>query len=138
MGIPMSMPTILVVDDCQSVRLTVQRTLTSAGYTVAVACDGDDALEKLTEEIGLIVLDINMPGLDGYGFCERMAEKDPGHEDVPIVFLTSEKSKALSMLGGAMGGYLKKPACEEELLAVVKAQLQKVQSERQLKQGHDE
>lgn len=131
----MSMPTILVVDDCQSVRLTLQRTLTSAGYTVFVARDGDDALEKLNEEVGLIVLDINMPGLDGYGFCEQMAQKDPGYQDVPVVFLTSEKSEALAMLGGAMGGYLTKPACEEALLDVVKTQLQKVKSERQAQAG---
>lgn len=127
----MSMPTILVVDDCQSVRLSVQRTLTNAGYAVAVASDGDDALRQLTEEIGLIILDINMPGLDGYGFCERMAEKDPGYEYVPVVFLTSEKSAALTMLGDAMGGYLTKPASEDDLLDMVKTQLQKVQSERQ-------
>ena len=120
----MSMPTILVVDDCQSIRLAVKRILTEAGYSVIVARDGDEALRKLSEDPALIVLDINMPGLDGYGFCERMVDEIPTHAEIPVVFLTSENSKALEMLGVEMGAYLQKPVNNDALLAVVASQLQ--------------
>jgi len=120
----MSMPTILVVDDSQSIRLAVKRILTEAGYSVVVACDGDEALEKLAENPALIVLDINMPGLDGYGFCDRMSRQHPSSVDVPVVFLTTEKSPALEKLGDELGAYLQKPVGDEELLGVVETQLQ--------------
>ncbi len=116
----MTMPTIMVVDDCQSIRLAVRRILTEAGYSVVVANDGEEALAKLRQHPALIVLDVNMPGLDGYGFCEKM---DPAHSEIPVVFLTTERSKALEMLGNEMGAYLQKPVCEEKLLRVIEKQL---------------
>lgn len=120
----MSKPTILVVDDCQTIRLAVNRILTEAGYNVVNASDGEEALTKLSRNPDLILLDVNMPGLDGYGFCERLAEEDPVYHDLPIVFLTSENSKALAMLGDEMGAYLRKPVCHEELLNVLEDKLQ--------------
>ena len=64
-----------------------------------------------------------MPGLDGYGFCEKMSQVSGGHESVPVIFLTSEKSKALEMLGNQFGAYLQKPVSDAELLQVVEEQL---------------
>lgn len=119
----MSMPTILVVDDCQSIRLAVKRILTDAGYTVVMARDGEEAVAKLNDDMALIVLDVNMPGLDGYGFCERLNHHDPAWLDIPVVFLTSENSSALQRLGSELGAYLQKPVCDEELLEVIQAQL---------------
>ena len=78
---------------------------------------------KLSEFPSLIVLDINMPGLDGYGFCERMVRENPVHVDTPVVFLTSEQSRALELLGSQLGAYLQKPVSEIELLSVVEDQL---------------
>ncbi|QEG20658.1 response regulator [Mariniblastus fucicola] len=119
----MTMSTILVVDDCQTIRLAVKRILTEAGYSVIVARDGEEALTKLAENPALIVLDVNMPGLDGYGFCERMSREDPVYQDIPIVFLTTENSRALEMLGREMGAYLQKPVNDNDLLSVVETQL---------------
>ena len=110
----------MVVDDCQSVRLTITRILENAGYAVIVAKDGKDALGKLSEHPSLIVLDINMPGLDGFGFCERM---DPAYTDIPVVFLTTEKSDALKMLGNEIGAYLQKPVTDECLLQTIEQKL---------------
>lgn len=121
----MSMPTILVADDCQSVRLTVKRILTAAGYTVIVANDGEEALEKLSENPSLIILDVNMPRLDGFGFCERLAQ-DESNKDTPVVFCTTENSMALEMLGSEMGDYLRKPVDRDALLNVVEEQLARV------------
>jgi CheY-like chemotaxis protein len=119
----MSMPTIMVVDDCQSIRLTVKRILSRAGYSVIIARDGEEAIAKLSEYPSLIVLDVNMPGLDGYGFCERMVRENPVHVDTPVVFLTSERSRALELLGSQLGAYLQKPVSDQELLSVVEEQL---------------
>lgn len=113
----------MIVDDSQAVRLAVKRILIGAGYDVVVACDGEEAVAKLSERPALVVLDINMPGLDGYGFCEQMDAEDSPFESVPVVFLTSEKSRALELLGNQFGAYLQKPVKPEELLRVVEEQL---------------
>ena len=119
----MSKSTILVVDDCQSIRLSVKRILTGAGHDVVVACDGEEALGLIDHEPDLIILDINMPRLDGFGFCARLNEENPKFQHVPIVFLTTEESVALEMLGKEMGAYLRKPVSDDELLKVVQSQL---------------
>ena len=119
----MQKPKLLVVDDSQSVRLTVKRILSNAGYDVITACDGFEAIEKLPEEPSLVVLDVNMPGLDGYGVCEKIREMGPKYESLPIVFLTSLESRALEMLGREFGAYLNKPVHEQQLLSVVEQQL---------------
>ena len=117
----MSMSRIMVVDDCQAVRLAVKRILAQAGYEVVTACDGEEAIEKLTEQPDLVVLDVNMPGMDGYGFCEQL--NNQGESDLPVVFLTAEESKALELLGEQYGAYLNKPVSSDQLLQVVSTQL---------------
>lgn len=110
---------ILVVDDSQTVRTIVERILTSAGYEVVVAVDGIDAINQLSQEPSLVILDVNMPGLDGYGFCEKLNEFGTKYDNLPIVFLTSLESKALELLGREFGDYLTKPVGADELLPVV-------------------
>ncbi len=119
----MPKPKLLIVDDSQSVRLTVKRILSEAGYDVITACNGLEAIEKLPEEPALVVLDVNMPGLDGYGVCEKIREMGPKYDNLPIVFLTSLESRALELLGREFGAYLNKPVCEQRLLSVVEQQL---------------
>lgn len=117
----MSMSRIMVVDDSQAVRLSVKRILTQAGYDVVTARDGEEALTKLNEDPHLVVLDVNMPGLDGYGFCEQLGAS--GKSDLPVVFLTSVESKALELLGNQYGAYLNKPVNSDELVQVIDTQL---------------
>jgi len=119
----MSIPKLLVVDDSQSVRLAVTRILSNAGYEVITANDGFQAIERLKEEPSLLVLDVNMPGLDGYGVCEKLRELGSKYERLPIVFLTCVESKALELLGREFGAYLHKPVHESELVSVVETQL---------------
>ena len=119
----MSTSKLLVVDDSQAIRLTVKRILSEAGYDVITACDGLHAIERLAEEPALIVLDVNMPGLDGYGVCERLREFGSRYQRLPVVFLTCMESKALELLGREFGAYLHKPVHEKELLEVVQEQL---------------
>ena len=119
----MSRQKLLVVDDSQSVRIKVKRILADAGYDVITACDGLDAIEKLDDETSLMVLDVKMPGLDGYGVCEKLREFGSKYDELPIVFLTSLESRALELLGREFGAYLNKPVCQQELLSVVEEQL---------------
>lgn len=117
------MQKLLIVDDCQSIRLTVQRILSQAGYEVITAANGNEAIERLQEEPSLMVLDIEMPGMDGYGVCEKLRELGKEYERLPIIFLTCLESKALELLGHEFGAYLKKPVHPGELVSVVKKQL---------------
>lgn len=122
----MSKPTVLVVDDCDIIRASVSKILRDAGYLVIQASDGEVGLGKLGEnpdQIDLIILDVNMPRLDGFGFCVKLNEQHPSLQHTPIIFLTSEESFALEMLGQQMGSYLKKPVNEQSLLTAIQTTL---------------
>lgn len=117
---------LLVVDDSRTVRVQVQRILTDAGYEVITATNGLEALALLDEQPSLMVLDVSMPGLDGYGVVESLKQLGTQFERLPIVFLTSLESKAMELLGREYGAYLHKPVCKQQLLSVVKSQLELV------------
>ena len=119
----MSSHKLLIVDDCRSIRVSVQRILSQAGYEVITAADGIEAIERLHEQPSLIVLDVKMPGMDGYGVCEKLRELGKDYERLPIVFLTCVESKALELLGREFGAYLQKPVQPKELVSVVEKQL---------------
>ena len=119
----MSVPKLLVVDDSQAVRIAVRRILLNAGFEVITAADGVQAIERLREEPALMILDVNMPALDGYGVCEKMREFGSRYARLPIVFLTGVESRAMELLGREFGAYLRKPVREQELISVVKQQL---------------
>ena len=115
---------ILIVDDSRTIRVKLQRMLSDAGYDVVTASDGLEAIELLQQQSpSLLILDVNMPELDGYGVCENITKLLAVAERPAVVFLTSLKSKALELLGHAFGAYLQKPVCESELLDVVQQQL---------------
>ena len=78
--------TILVVDDEASIRRILETRLSMIGYNVVTACDGTEALELFpTCMPDLVVLDVMMPKLDGYGVCQELRKES----DVPIVMLTA-------------------------------------------------
>ena len=82
--------TILIVDDSASMRQVVGIALKGAGYEVIEACDGKDALSKLTGvKIHLIVSDINMPVMDGITFVKAVKQLD-NYKFTPIIMLTTE------------------------------------------------
>ena len=118
---------LLIVDDSVTIRTSVNRIFEKAGYETVLACDGNEALERLDQNPDLIVLDVNMPGLDGYGVCEKLREFGSEYDRLPIVFLTSVESKAMELLGREFGAYLNKPVAPEQLLDVVEDLLQRVQ-----------
>jgi DNA-binding response OmpR family regulator len=115
---------ILIVDDEPRYVWTIQVNLEGRGYAVLVAGDGQEAVElALTEEPDLIVLDIRMPGLDGYEVCRRIRE----FSTVPIIMLTAlaEDVEKVKGLDAGADDYVTKPFSAEELLARVRAVLRR-------------
>jgi two-component system chemotaxis response regulator CheY len=114
---------IMVVDDSPTVVKFVSFTLRSAGYKVLAACDGMDALEKLSSserDVDLIITDLNMPNVDGYEFIKTVRENQR-YKNVPIVILSSEGEEQDKRLGEDVGAssYLVKPFKPDILLAEV-------------------
>lgn len=113
---------ILTVDDSSSMRALLRRALTSQGFHVEQAEDGQAALEWLaTNDVDLVITDINMPRLDGFGLIERLRAQ-PRHADQPILVLTTESSdekKARARAAGATG-WIVKPFDPEKLVSAVR------------------
>ncbi len=117
--------TILVVDDSPTVVKFLSFSLKSKGYQVVTACDGMDALEKLSslsEDVDLIITDLNMPNLDGYGLIEAVRQ---GRQETPIIILSSEVDDEDRQRGLEVGAnsYLVKPFKPAVLLSEVSKQL---------------
>lgn len=94
---------ILVVDDDADFREALCEVLGDAGYPVAQAGDGAAALERVAEEVpGIILLDLKMPGIDGWGVMERL-RADPRAAGVPILILSAYGFEWESELLGAQG-----------------------------------
>jgi pilus assembly protein CpaE len=120
------MTKILVVDDEANVQRLLQYTLKQAGYSVVVAGDGQEAVRVwAAESPALILLDITLPKLDGYGVAERIRSEEGGGAHVPIIMLTSEKEVEQKVRGLRAGAddYLVKPFHQAELLARMKGLL---------------
>ncbi|WP_040838065.1 response regulator transcription factor [Nocardia brevicatena] len=116
---------ILVVDDDRAVRESLRRSLTFNGYTVDLAVDGIDALEKATgQRPDALVLDVMMPRLDGLEVCRRLRSTG---DDLPILVLTARDSVSERVAGLDAGAddYLPKPFALEELLARLRALLRR-------------
>jgi two-component system, chemotaxis family, chemotaxis protein CheY len=113
---------ILTVDDSASMRALLNHALTGQGFDVAQAEDGEVALEWLAmNEVDVVITDINMPRLDGFGLIERLRQGSR-HRDRPILVLTTESSeekKARARQAGATG-WIIKPFDPEKLVAAVR------------------
>lgn len=113
--------TIMTVDDSASVRQMVSLTLKDDGYTVIEACDGKDALAKLSGQIDLIITDLNMPNMDGIELIKAV-RATANYKFVPIVMLTTESQASKKEEGKSAGatGWIVKPFKPDQLLAVAK------------------
>ena len=119
------MTRILVVDDDADIRELVTMKLTSAGYDVSTAADGEAGLAALLEhQPDLVVLDWMMPGLTGIEVC-RALRADPRTVNTPVLLLTARAQEADIVHGFAAGAddYVVKPFSASELAARVEALL---------------
>ena len=116
---------ILIVEDHETVAENMKKFLGMQQYTVTVANDGNTGLEiAMTESIDLVILDINLPGMDGYTLCTMLRK---GGKNMPILMLTA-RSKQEEMIRGLNLGaddYLTKPFDLDVLLARVRALLRR-------------
>lgn len=113
---------VLAVDDSRTMRGMLTIALTAAGFQVTLAEDGLDGLAKLNGLAPDVILsDINMPRLDGFGFIEKI-RADPGRAGVPILVLTTESAAALKDRASRLGatGWIVKPFDEAKLVAAIR------------------
>ncbi len=113
--------TIMVVDDSASIRQVVSIALKGAGYDVIEACDGKDALAKMTgQKIHLIVSDVNMPNMDGITLVKEV-KQHPKYKFTPIMMLTTESGDDKKQAGKDAGAkaWLVKPFQPPALLSAV-------------------
>lgn len=122
---------ILIIEDDDIVSRTIERCLRGKNYHVNLANSGVSGLKAAHRKIpDLVILDVIMPGMDGYTVCKEMRE-DPILKDVPILFLTAKIKPEDAILGLSLGAddYLRKPFNVDELLLRVNAILRRTKSE---------
>lgn len=114
--------TVLTVDDSRTMRDMLLLALQDAGYTVIQAVDGVDGLETLAAKgADVVITDINMPRMDGFGFIEEV-RGDQRYRAIPILVLTTEsdaEKKNRARMAGATG-WIVKPFSPDVLLATLK------------------
>ena len=116
------MKTILTVDDSPSIRQMLAYVLTSNGYKVIEADDGEQGLEfAKANQADLVLTDQNMPRMDGLTLIKALRSL-PNYQKVPIMMLTTESSQALKQQGRDAGatGWMVKPFDPEKLLEMLK------------------
>jgi two-component system KDP operon response regulator KdpE len=118
------MSRIVVVDDEVQILRALRRALTARGYDVAIAVDGEEAIAEVERKMpDLVVLDLNLPGIDGMEVCRRLRS----WTQVPILILSVREDEAGKVRALDLGAddYLTKPFGVEELLARVRALLRR-------------
>lgn len=115
--------TILIVEDEDEIREGIRILLGGEGYAILEASDGRQALEHVSDDVDLIILDVMMPGMSGLRVCEEIRKRFV----IPILFLTAKTQEQDKLVGLSAGGddYLTKPFSYVELIARVKALLRR-------------
>jgi DNA-binding response OmpR family regulator len=122
---------ILIVDDEPSIVVPIQFLMEQQGYSVLIAENGHDALDMIYKYIpDLVLLDIMLPGIDGYEVCE-IVRLNPKLRGVKVIFLTAKGREVEIAKGLALGAdaYITKPFSNAELVAKVKTVLNNINAE---------
>ncbi len=131
-------PRILVVDD-EKFNRTVLTDLLKGEYTVALAKDGKQGVDKAHSEFppDLIILDVMMPGMDGYTACQRLKES-PLTRDIPVIFVTAKQDAEDERHGLSVGAidYISKPFSPAIVLARVRNHLALSNARKKLAEAH--
>jgi two-component system, sensor histidine kinase and response regulator len=120
---------VLLIDDEDDLRKVMGEILAGGGHETVLAANGKEGLEALRREPpDVVVCDVNMPGLDGYGVLKAI-RADPRLASLPFLFLTSETEVRAGMRSGA-DDYLMKPVSADDLLAAIAARLTRTEATR--------
>src|SRR5690554_1547521 len=123
---------ILIVDDTEFMTKLITNILTDAGYDVVTASDGYQGLQKVqTEKPDLVLLDVVMPGIDGFEVCKRLREDDSNNL-MPIIMLTAQENEDDKLTGLELGAddYITKPFNSRELVSRVRNTLRRIDRNR--------
>jgi len=125
------MKNILVVEDDKNIRELLEFNLENEGFKVISAEDGRKALDKVSEDIDLIVLDLMLPEVDGMEVCRKI-RADKILRKIPIIMLTAKGEEVERILGLEMGAddYMTKPFSTRELIARIKAIFRRIKELR--------
>jgi len=121
---------ILIVDDEQVIREVLEFNLANEGFSITCAASAEEAMEKLSSDFSLILLDIMMGGMSGYKFAETLRKKG---NTIPIIFLTAKDTENDMLTGFSVGGddYISKPFSIKEVIARIKAILKREKNTEQ-------
>ena len=122
------MARILAIDDDKAILVLIRNALQKEGHTVTCCSQITSNIEEQIHSYDLILLDVMMPGTDGFTFCREIRD----HVDCPILFLTAKSLEADVDFGFSLGAddYIKKPFSIVELRARVNAHLRREQREK--------
>ena len=115
------MKKVLVVDDAPVDSQNLQRIFADAGWMVITAASGTEAVSKAKAEVpDLIMMDVNMPGLDGFS-ATRQIMQDPACKGIPVVFVTSKDQKADRVFAQMLGakGFVTKPYKTDQIMNTI-------------------
>ncbi|MCW8812893.1 MAG: response regulator transcription factor [Chlorobium sp.] len=129
------MKKILLVDDEEDILEFLKYNLERENFEVLVSTKGEDALKQLSQSPDLIVLDIMMPGMDGFELYE-LIKKNKESQDIPIIFLTAKSGETDEIKGLNLGAsdYIQKPISPKKLIARIKSNLRKSTGQEKKKQ----
>ena len=116
------MSRVLIIEDERSIAELEKDYLELSGFAVDISTDGQEGLDQaLKEGIDLVILDLMLPGIDGYEICRRIREK----KDIPVIMVSAKKDDIDKIRGLGLGAddYMTKPFSPGELVARVKAHL---------------
>jgi signal transduction histidine kinase len=119
------MTTILVVDDMPTNLKVLSESIVESGWTILVAIDGESAIEQaIVTQPDLILLDVMMPGIDGFETCHRL-KQEPATQDIPVIFMTALADAVDKVKGLQLGAvdYITKPFQAAEAIARIQVHL---------------
>jgi twitching motility two-component system response regulator PilH len=114
---------VLIVDDTQADRISLERIVSDAGLQAVLAVSGAQAIEcAKRDKPDLILMDVNMPEIDGFA-ATRILKADDETRHIPVVFVSSKNQKADEAWGQILGarGYVTKPYTREQIMAQLQA-----------------
>jgi len=134
------MPKLLIIEDEADIRELISFNLEMSGFEVLKARDGEEGLAMAgAESPDLIILDLMLPGMDGFKVCSSL-KKDPGTKQIPIIMLTARSEDEDIITGLEMGAddYVTKPFSPRILIARVKTALRRIRPEEKENRNGDQ